>query len=393
MVVPSLDMPATLRWLMDGSATEPLSAPVARVTGGTAESDCLAGDASFEDSLAVAMRGGATHEAANSVSLSQPCEYQDIRLTGNQGGSSTEPLSAPVARVTGGTAESDCLAGDDSFEESLAVAMRGGLPNPETEAQAAAELRVSRAAHEAAKSVMIFQPSRYQDIRLTGNRGEHQRGYWKSEGSEASREQKDGSHERSRNSVSTWSTWYEQIGYGSGDSWSPLLWYRDQGERDCDGSWSSWRESPSSWQRHHGPDDSSIDVAKFEGSLCIDRGELVVQLQGRNLTDESATRWCTYARQKVADLIAQHELQRSSDGRCFAYEVNVSNNKLCDSGLYRILKLLYDLNFHIRILKVFQNRLGDGAAYTLADWLVCRGAHLQEIHASHNLISVAGAKA
>ena len=27
-------MPATLRWLMDGSATEPLSAPVARVRGG-----------------------------------------------------------------------------------------------------------------------------------------------------------------------------------------------------------------------------------------------------------------------------------------------------------------------------------------------------------------------
>ena len=51
-------MPATLRWLMDGSATEPLSAPVARDTGGTAESDCMAGDDSFEESLAVAMRGG-----------------------------------------------------------------------------------------------------------------------------------------------------------------------------------------------------------------------------------------------------------------------------------------------------------------------------------------------
>ena len=58
MVAPGLDMPATLRWLMDGSATEPLSAPVARDTGGTAESDCLAGDDSFEESLAVAMRVG-----------------------------------------------------------------------------------------------------------------------------------------------------------------------------------------------------------------------------------------------------------------------------------------------------------------------------------------------
>jgi hypothetical protein len=77
---------------------------------------------------------------------------------------------------------------------------------------------------------------------------------------------------------------------------------------------------------------------------------MVVQLQGRNLTDESATRWCIYARQKVPELIAQHELQRSSDGRGFAYEVNVSNNKLGDCGLYHILKLLYDLNFHIRIL-------------------------------------------
>ena len=390
-------MPATLRWLMDGSATEPLSAPVARVTGGTAESDCLAGDDSFEESLAVAMRGGlpdretearaaaevrvscAAHDATESIKLSQPSRYQDIRLTGNQGGSATEPLSAPVARVTGGTAESDCLAGDDSFEESLAVAMRGGLPDPETEARAAAELRVSRAAHEAAKSVKLFQPCRYQDIRLTGNQGEHQRGYRISEASEAWREQKDGSHERSRNSVSTWSVWNEQ--------------HCDQGEGDCDGSWSGWRASSSNWQRHHGPDDSSIDVAKFEGSLCIDRGEMVVQLQGRNLTDESATRWCIYARQKVPELIAQHELQRSSDGRGFAYEVNVSNNKLGDCGLYHILKLLYDLNFHIRILKVFQNWLGDGAAYTLADWLLCRGAHLQEIHASHNLISDAGAKA
>jgi hypothetical protein len=95
----------------------------------------------------------------------------------------------------------------------------------------------------------------------------------------------------------------------------------------------------------------------------------------------------------VPELIAQHELQRSSDGRGFAYEVNVSNNKLGDCGLPHVLKLLYDLNFHIRILKVFQNWLGDGAAYTLADWLLCRGAHLQEIHASHNLISDAGAKA
>ena len=135
-------MPATLRWLMDGSATEPLSAPVARDTGGTAESDCLAGDDSFEESLAVAMRGGlpdretearaaaevrvscAAHEATESIKLSQPSRYQDIRLTGNQGGSATEPLSAPVARVTGGTAESDCLAGDDSFEEDHATLVR-----------------------------------------------------------------------------------------------------------------------------------------------------------------------------------------------------------------------------------------------------------------------------
>ena len=87
MVAPGLDLPATLRWLMNSSATEPLSAPVARLTEGTAESDCMAGDDSFEESLAVAMRGGLPdperpERQRNSVSL--------VRLTRLR-----NPLSCP----------------------------------------------------------------------------------------------------------------------------------------------------------------------------------------------------------------------------------------------------------------------------------------------------------
>jgi hypothetical protein len=114
-------------------------------------------------------------------------------------------------------------------------------------------------------------------------------------------------------------------------------------------------------------------------------------MQGKQLDDRAAGRWCAWACENVPAFIHKSDIQRRSDGFLVAREVNFSTNSLGDHGVHQVLKMLYKLRIGVRILKLFKNCLGRAAASALMDWLVVTPVAVFELHLSHNFITREGA--
>ncbi|CAE8681151.1 unnamed protein product [Polarella glacialis] len=114
----------------------------------------------------------------------------------------------------------------------------------------------------------------------------------------------------------------------------------------------------------------------FDGCLAIRGGELDIQFQmwilqsGKQLDNDSAERWCAWAKEKVPGFVLKSKLQRLSNGFLVAREVNFASNNLGDRGAHAILRTLHSLRIAVRILKLFKNNLGRAAASAMMDFMV-----------------------
>merc|ERR1719331_775789 len=87
----------------------------------------------------------------------------------------------------------------------------------------------------------------------------------------------------------------------------------------------------------------------FANTLASRDGSLEIHMQGKQLDDRAAERWCAWARESVPAFIDSRSIpRRSSDGFTVAREVNFSTNMLGDHGVHQVLKMLYNLKIGVR---------------------------------------------
>lgn len=100
-----------------------------------------------------------------------------------------------------------------------------------------------------------------------------------------------------------------------------------------------------------------------------------VCLSGQGLNDEQLAEWCSLLH-----------------GSCLLHLVslNLSNNFLADAGGATLVSLLKEIGAPVRVLQLYKNQLGDGAARAIAEYIMESKHAVAEVHLSHNCIQQDG---
>eukprot|EP00421_Protoceratium_reticulatum_P066700 CAMPEP_0168416510 /NCGR_PEP_ID=MMETSP0228-20121227/30775_1 /TAXON_ID=133427 /ORGANISM="Protoceratium reticulatum, Strain CCCM 535 (=CCMP 1889)" /LENGTH=437 /DNA_ID=CAMNT_0008430333 /DNA_START=36 /DNA_END=1348 /DNA_ORIENTATION=+ len=115
---------------------------------------------------------------------------------------------------------------------------------------------------------------------------------------------------------------------------------------------------------------------KGKGGKGYSGGE--VNLSYRHLGDTQLAAWCR-----------RYETGSTSHFIC----LNISQNEISDAGCKSLVQFLTDACVPLRVLKLYANHLGDGAAHALAGYIRGSKHPVAEIHLSHNFIQRDGAAA
>lgn len=130
--------------------------------------------------------------------------------------------------------------------------------------------------------------------------------------------------------------------------------------------------------------------SEFEGCLSVRDGQLSICMQSRQMDDNKIHKWCAWMEENLPDFIETNRLPRTN-GFLQCREVNFANNNLGDRGGLALLRVLYNNQLAVRIIKLFKNQLGRAFASSMMDWLRNTPVPAQELHLSHNFIPREGA--
>mmetsp|Transcript_116520 Transcript_116520/g.276985 ORF Transcript_116520/g.276985 Transcript_116520/m.276985 type:complete len:617 (-) Transcript_116520:42-1892(-) len=131
--------------------------------------------------------------------------------------------------------------------------------------------------------------------------------------------------------------------------------------------------------------------SEYEGCLSVRDGQLMINMSARNLDDTGVVKWCSWVDDCLEDFVKLKRLQRNADGFLVCKEANFATNMLGDRGGFALLRVLFNHQIAVRIIKLFKNHLGRAFASSLMDWLTHTPVPAVELHLSHNYIPREGA--
>ena len=116
----------------------------------------------------------------------------------------------------------------------------------------------------------------------------------------------------------------------------------------------------------------------------------MLDITENNFWEQDIQPWCNWARKEIPAFFQQNRQRANADGSLPAHTVDLSNNGLSDVGLHAILQVFHALNLTVKVFKLYNNKIGRGGAYALADWIEKCLVALLELHLSDNYIPVEG---
>lgn len=111
--------------------------------------------------------------------------------------------------------------------------------------------------------------------------------------------------------------------------------------------------------------------AAWDAAIEDSDGGLRVRMSGRGLSDDQMAKWCTW-----------FETSMKSTRKLVAQDVNFSSNSLTSTGVQRLLSTFAKMGVEVRVLKLWQNRIGKGSG--MAQFLASCCGTLRELHLSNN---------
>lgn len=125
---------------------------------------------------------------------------------------------------------------------------------------------------------------------------------------------------------------------------------------------------------------------QFSKSVWIRDGALEVSLAKWEIDNEGVEQWCAWATTWIPQTEEGKSLARDEKGFLVLREADFSNNYLGDEGLRAVLQVFQVLRIGVRVLKLYNNRLGRLAARLLAKWIEATPLAMYELHLSHNFM-------
>lgn len=122
----------------------------------------------------------------------------------------------------------------------------------------------------------------------------------------------------------------------------------------------------------------------FRRWSMVRNGQLEINMKGQRYNDETIDQWCRWAREDRLE--NSRGLVKDDAGWVMARVVDFSENMVGDQGFLNLLQTFHDLKIGVRVLKMYKNLLGRGAACAMASWIGECPIALHELHFSHNFV-------